>query len=110
MDHDLLVENIISTVKLAKLFGVPVVHSTVNVASGRQGPTIPRVGELLEDDPPSTERRSTRGRTSISLPGQWFSTYGEPAGVVAIIVPWNATVALFIRSLAPALSAGNTVV
>jgi betaine-aldehyde dehydrogenase len=42
-------------------------------------------------------------------PGQWFSTYGELAGVVAIIVPWNATVALFMRSLPPALSAGNTV-
>jgi betaine-aldehyde dehydrogenase len=42
-------------------------------------------------------------------PGQWFSTYAEPAGVVAIIVPWNAPVALFVRSLAPALSAGNTV-
>ena len=52
MDQDLLVENIISTVKLAKLFGVPVVHSTVNVASGRQEPTIPRIAELLEDDPP----------------------------------------------------------
>ena len=33
----------------------------------------------------------------------------EPAGVVAIIVPWNAPVALFIRSLAPALAAGNAV-
>jgi acyl-CoA reductase-like NAD-dependent aldehyde dehydrogenase len=29
--------------------------------------------------------------------------------VVGIIVPWNAPVALFIRSLAPALAAGNTV-
>jgi nicotinamidase-related amidase len=52
MDQDLLVENIVSTVKLAKLFGLPVVHSTVNVASGRQDPTIPRLAELLEDDPP----------------------------------------------------------
>ena len=52
MDQDLLVENIISTVKLAKLFDVPIVHSTVNVASGRQDPTIPRLAELLEDDPP----------------------------------------------------------
>src|ERR1700730_14515910 len=52
IDQDLLVENIISTVKLAKLFGVPIVHSTVNVASGRQDPTIPRLAELLEDDPP----------------------------------------------------------
>jgi len=42
-------------------------------------------------------------------PGQWFSQYAEPAGVVGIIVPWNAPVALFIRSLAPALAAGNTV-
>jgi nicotinamidase-related amidase len=52
MDQDLLVENIVSTVKLAKLFGVPIVHSTVNVASGRQDPTIPPLAELLEDDPP----------------------------------------------------------
>jgi betaine-aldehyde dehydrogenase len=42
-------------------------------------------------------------------PGQWFSTYGEPAGVVAVITPWNSPVVLLVRSLAPALSAGNTV-
>jgi betaine-aldehyde dehydrogenase len=43
-------------------------------------------------------------------PGQWFSTYAEPAGVVAVIVPWNSPVVLLIRSLAPALAAGNAVV
>jgi len=37
MDHDLLLKNAISTVKLAKLYSVPVVHSTIQVASGRQG-------------------------------------------------------------------------
>jgi betaine-aldehyde dehydrogenase len=42
-------------------------------------------------------------------PGQWYTTYAEPAGVVGIIVPWNSPVALLIRSLAPALAAGNTV-
>jgi nicotinamidase-related amidase len=52
MDHHLLVKNIVSTVKLAKLFGVPIVHSTVNVASGRGGPTVQPRAELLEDDPP----------------------------------------------------------
>ena len=60
----------------------------------------------------STTAGQVLTETGISAevaPGQWFSTYGEPAGVVAIIVPWSATVALFIRSLAPALSAGNTV-
>jgi betaine-aldehyde dehydrogenase len=49
------------------------------------------------------------GISAEVAPGQWFSTYAEPAGVVGIIVPWNAPVALLIRSLAPALSAGNTV-
>ena len=52
MDPDLLLENIVSTVKTAKAFGVPIVHSTVNVASGRQQPTVPELVELLEDSPP----------------------------------------------------------
>jgi nicotinamidase-related amidase len=52
MDPDLLLENIVSTVKLAKLFDVPIVHSTVNVATGRNGPTVPELAELLEDAPP----------------------------------------------------------
>ena len=52
MDPDLLVENIVSTVKLAKLFGVPIVHSTVGVAGRRDESTVPELAELLEDDPP----------------------------------------------------------
>ncbi len=52
MDRDLLLENIVSTVKTAKAFGVPIVHSTVNVASGRGQPTVPELAELLEDNPP----------------------------------------------------------
>ena len=49
------------------------------------------------------------GTAAEVAPGQYFSSLAEPVGVVAIIVPWNAPVALFIRSLAPALAAGNTV-
>ena len=52
IDPDLLLENIVSTVKTAKAFSVPIVHSTVNVASGRQQPTVPELAELLEDYPP----------------------------------------------------------
>jgi len=52
MDRDLLLENIISTVKTAKAFDLPVVHSTINVATGRGQPTVPELAELLEDDPP----------------------------------------------------------
>jgi acyl-CoA reductase-like NAD-dependent aldehyde dehydrogenase len=52
----------------------------------------------------------TLAETGISAevaPGKWFSTYAEPAGVVGIIVPWNSPVVLCIRSLGPALAAGN---
>jgi betaine-aldehyde dehydrogenase len=49
------------------------------------------------------------GISAEVAPGQWYSTYAEPAGVAGIIVPWNSPVALLIRSLAPALAAGNTV-
>src|SRR5580704_18191743 len=52
MDPDLLRENIVSTVKTVKAFGLPIVHSTVNVASGQQQPTVPELAELLEDTPP----------------------------------------------------------
>jgi nicotinamidase-related amidase len=52
MDPDLLLENIVSTVKAVRAFGLPIVHSTVNVASGQQQPTVPELAELLEDVPP----------------------------------------------------------
>ena len=52
MDHDTLVKNAVSTVRTVKAFGVPVVHSTVNVASGQTQPTLPELAELLTDDPP----------------------------------------------------------
>jgi nicotinamidase-related amidase len=51
MDHALLVQNAVSTVRSIKAFGVPVVHSTVNVAAG-QGPTLPELAGLLTDDKP----------------------------------------------------------
>jgi nicotinamidase-related amidase len=52
MDPDLLLKNIVSTVKTARTFGLPIVHSTVNVASGQQQPTVPELAELLADSPP----------------------------------------------------------
>jgi nicotinamidase-related amidase len=51
IDHDLLLKNIITTVKIAKLFGLPILHSTINVANG-QGPTLPGLAEELADSPP----------------------------------------------------------
>jgi Isochorismatase family len=51
MDPALLTKNTVSTIRAVKAFGVPVVHSTVNVANG-QGPTLPELAELLADDKP----------------------------------------------------------
>src|SRR5579872_7037694 len=51
MDEALLRKNIVSTVRTVKTFPVPVIHSTVNVASGQE-PTVPELAELLTEDPP----------------------------------------------------------
>jgi nicotinamidase-related amidase len=66
IDRDLLLENIVSTVKTAKPFGMPIVHSTINVATGRGQPTVPELAELLEDTLRSAARPPTRGRTPTS--------------------------------------------
>jgi hypothetical protein len=54
MDHDLLLANIISTVKTAKAFDLPVVHSTISVATGRGRATLPELAKLLDEDHRST--------------------------------------------------------
>ena len=56
MDETLLRKNIVSTVKTVKAFGVPIVHSTVNVACGQQQPAVPELAALLEDSRPPLDR------------------------------------------------------
>jgi nicotinamidase-related amidase len=46
IDHDLLVDNIVSVARLAETFHPPVVLSTVNVADG-QGPTLRELKSVL---------------------------------------------------------------
>jgi nicotinamidase-related amidase len=48
MDRELLVDNIVSVARLARTFDLPVVLSTVNVATG-QGHTIPELKAALPD-------------------------------------------------------------
>src|SRR5258708_9278732 len=47
MDHLTLVSNIVATARLAKVFALPIVLSTVNVKTGRSGPTIHQLAEVL---------------------------------------------------------------
>ncbi len=51
MDQKELVFNIVHTVKAARTYGLPIVHSTVNVATGRNKPTIAPIAELLQGLP-----------------------------------------------------------
>src|SRR5258708_38305969 len=66
MDRDLLLKNAVSTVRTIKTFGVPVVHSTINVATGRAGPTLPELAGLLEDDKP-LDRTTTNSLEDIEF-------------------------------------------
>ena len=50
------------------------------------------------------------GRAMETAPGRYTQVLREPMGVAGILAPWNSPVILFIRSLAPALAVGCTVV
>jgi betaine-aldehyde dehydrogenase len=50
------------------------------------------------------------GRAVETAAGRYSTVLREPIGVAGIVAPWNSPVVLFIRSLAPALAAGCTVV
>lgn len=51
-DRRSLVANAVATVRLAELFKLPVVLSTVNVTNGRNSPTIPSIANLLSEVTP----------------------------------------------------------
>ncbi len=66
MDRDLLLKNAVSTVRTIEAFDVPVVHSTINVASGRGKPTLPELANLLTDDKP-LDRTTTNSWEDIEF-------------------------------------------
>ena len=66
MDQALLVRNAVSTVRTIKTFEIPVVHSTINVATGRGQPTLPDLAQLLTDDKP-LDRTTTNSWEDIEF-------------------------------------------
>ncbi len=50
------------------------------------------------------------GRAAEAVKGRMTMVVRQAAGVSGVIAPWNSPVALVLRSLAPALAAGTTVV
>jgi nicotinamidase-related amidase len=59
MERQRLVSNIVRATRLAHAFAIPIIHSTVNVQSGRNKPTIAVLRRILEGLP-------TYDRTSIN--------------------------------------------
>lgn len=59
MDRQLLVDNIVGAAKAAVTFGLPIVHSTVNVKTGLNKPPIPQLRKVLDKFP-------TYDRTTIN--------------------------------------------
>ena len=59
MDRQLLINNIVGTSKTAVAYGIPIVHSTVNVKTGLNKPPIPQLRKVLDKFP-------TYDRTTIN--------------------------------------------
>lgn len=59
MERQRLVSNIVRATRAATAYGMPIIHSTVNVQSGRNKPTIAVLRQMLE-------RYPTYDRTSIN--------------------------------------------
>lgn len=59
MDRQLLVNNIVGVAKIGLVYGLPIIHSTVNVKTGLNKPPIPQLRKALKDVP-------TVDRTSIN--------------------------------------------
>jgi nicotinamidase-related amidase len=59
MDRPALINNILGTAKAAVTYGLPIVHSTVNVKTGLNKPPIPQLRRVLEKFP-------TYDRTTIN--------------------------------------------
>jgi nicotinamidase-related amidase len=59
MDRQLLLNNIVGCAKAAVAYGLPIVHSTVNVKTGLNKPPVPHLRKVLKDHP-------TYDRTTIN--------------------------------------------
>lgn len=67
MDRQLLVDNIVGVAKAAVAYGLPIVHSTVNVTSGLNKPPIPQLRKVLGELPTYDRTTINSWRTSSSV-------------------------------------------
>src|SRR2546421_4623990 len=79
MDHRTLVANIVATARLAKVFALPIVLSTVNVKTGGSAPTIhPPAGELAGGGGPCPAAHQALGKEEILPARQGTPPHQQP--------------------------------
>ena len=66
MDRQLLVNNIVGTARAAVAYGLPIVHSTVNVKTGLNKPPIPQLRRVLGTFP-TYDRTTINSREDIEF-------------------------------------------
>ena len=66
MDRQFLINNIVGACKAAAVYGLPIVHSTVNVKTGLNKPPIPQVRQALKGIPTVDRTTINSWRTSNS--------------------------------------------
>lgn len=86
----------------------------VALLSRENGKTLPEAGFEVDAAIPKLRyygalALTESGRAAEVKPGTYSMTLKQPAGVAAVIAPWNSPVVLAVRSFAPALAAGCTV-
>lgn len=84
MDRRELVENISNICRVAKGFNVPVILTTVNVATGLNQPTIPQIKKALPGQP-EIDRTSVNSMGGQGVPGSSQGTrQKETSGLCAM--------------------------
>ena len=91
MDRRELVENISNVCRVAKGFNVPIILTTVNVATGLNQPTIPQIKKALPGQPEIDrtsvnsweDKEQSRHWAEKNL---WFVRYGQRS--VSVFRPW----------------------
>ncbi|MCQ3813477.1 MAG: hydrolase [Acidimicrobiia bacterium] len=75
INHEVLRNNVVAMAKVARMYGLPVVLSTVGVDAGFQQPTIPELSDILPDITPIDRNTvdawdSAEFRTAIEATGR----------------------------------------
>jgi len=90
MDHRTLVSNIVAVARLAKLYALPIVLSTVNVKTGLSAPTIHQLAEVLagiEEIDRTTRSSPSRGwrpMASTCIPSSSRSSTMTPSNAATV--------------------------